>query len=102
MNDKTIWRLPVVMNRTGLARSSIYHKIGLREFPEPINLGVRGILTLSFLSRIEEMLRERYGRSDLLLCDYFDLIGGTSTGAIIAASLAWRHQQRKLPVDYSA
>src|SRR4051794_34744769 len=50
--------------------------------------GVRGVLTLGFLSRIETILRERYGRPDLTLADYFDLIGGTSTGAIIAAGLA--------------
>jgi predicted patatin/cPLA2 family phospholipase len=50
--------------------------------------GIRGILTLEYLSAIENMLRKRSGRDDFLLCDYFDLIGGTSTGSIIAAGLA--------------
>ena len=50
--------------------------------------GIRGSLALGFLERIETILRERYGRPDLLLRDYFDLIGGTSTGAIIAACLS--------------
>ena len=50
--------------------------------------GVRGILTLEYLSAIENMLKKRSGRDDFLLCDYFDLIGGTSTGSIIAAGLA--------------
>jgi uncharacterized protein len=50
--------------------------------------GIRGILTLEYLSAIESMLRKRGGRDDFLLCDYFDLIGGTSTGSIIAAGLA--------------
>ena len=51
--------------------------------------GLRGILTLSYLARIEEMLRERHNAGEeFRLCHYFDLIAGTSTGAIIAAALA--------------
>lgn len=49
--------------------------------------GIRGILTLQFLATIEGEVKSRLGR-DARLCDYFDLIGGTSTGAIIAAGLA--------------
>ena len=50
--------------------------------------GIRGALTLGFLKKMEELLRTQEGDPDLLLCDYFDLIGGTSTGSIIAAGLA--------------
>lgn len=50
--------------------------------------GIRGALTLGFLERIESILRERHNNPDLRLCEYFDLIGGTSTGGIIAAALA--------------
>src|SRR5271170_4659677 len=50
--------------------------------------GIRGILTLGYLGAIEDLLRGRTGNPNLLLCDYFDLIGGTSTGSIIAAGLA--------------
>jgi uncharacterized protein len=50
--------------------------------------GIRGILTLEYLSAMEDMLKKRSGRADFRLCDYFDLIGGTSTGSIIAAGLA--------------
>jgi len=49
--------------------------------------GIRGIVSLGFLARIESLLRAEHG-DDRLLCDHFDLIGGTSTGAIIAAALA--------------
>jgi patatin-like phospholipase len=44
--------------------------------------GIRGLLTLGILEKIEELVAPRK------LCDYFDYIAGTSTGAIIAAGLA--------------
>jgi Patatin-like phospholipase len=50
--------------------------------------GIRGILSLEYLAVIEEMLRSRTNQPGFCLADYFDLIGGTSTGAIIAATLA--------------
>ena len=51
--------------------------------------GIRGILTLEILLRMEHMLAEATGKGkDFRLCQFFDYIGGTSTGAIIAAGLA--------------
>ncbi len=50
--------------------------------------GVKGVLTLGLLKALEAELRRRSGDPDFVLSDYYDLIGGTSTGAIIAAGLA--------------
>src|SRR6202140_3963023 len=49
--------------------------------------GVRGVITVAFLELIEQVLSEREGR-DIRLGDWFDLVGGTSTGAVIAGALA--------------
>ena len=51
--------------------------------------GLRGVLTVAFLKKIEDILRVRTGGdASFRLSDYYDLIGGTSTGSIIAAGLS--------------
>lgn len=54
--------------------------------------GIRGAITIGYLEEMEKILSERYkdfiDPAKFRLCDYFDLIGGTSTGSIIAACLA--------------
>jgi predicted acylesterase/phospholipase RssA len=50
--------------------------------------GIRGIISLEVLVRLEELLRKKLKKPDLVLADYFDYIAGTSTGAVIAAALA--------------
>ena len=52
--------------------------------------GIRGLMTARVLLRLETLLKDRVagGSSEFRLCQYFDYIGGTSTGAIIAAALA--------------
>ena len=50
--------------------------------------GIRGFITLGYLERMEKLLQKRHNNVDLRLCDYFDLIGGTSSGSIIAGGLA--------------
>jgi hypothetical protein len=51
--------------------------------------GIRGVFSLELLLHMQTILRRHYGREDLLLRDHFDFFAGTSTGAIIAACLAW-------------
>ena len=51
--------------------------------------GVRGLITLGILKQVEDTLKARSADPDRFrLCDYFDLIGGTSTGALMATLLA--------------
>jgi uncharacterized protein len=55
--------------------------------------GIRGAFIAGFLADIESRLNCR-------LADYFDLIAGTSTGAIIAAALAFREPAAKIEEFY--
>src|SRR5438045_4998924 len=51
--------------------------------------GIRGVLTLEILLQLETQLKkETGGGDDFRLSSFFDYIGGTSTGAIIAAGLS--------------
>jgi len=51
--------------------------------------GIRGALTLGYLKKIEDILKAKHpDQPDFRMSDYFDLIGGTSTGAIIASLLS--------------
>ena len=40
---KKIYRLPEVMNMTGLSRSSIFLRVSTNEFPKPIKIGRRAV-----------------------------------------------------------
>lgn len=51
--------------------------------------GIRGVFSLMVLQRIEALFRTERGNPRLVLRDEFDFFAGTSTGAIIAALLAW-------------
>jgi len=83
--------------------------------------GVRGAITVAFLERIEKLLEEEIKRSkaaasslgpgagklrdqetepETRLCDWFDLVGGTSTGAIIAGALALGHSTAEIKDFY--
>jgi uncharacterized protein len=61
--------------------------------------GIRGVLSLEILAALESRLRGHYG-PDLTLAKYFDYIGGTSTGAIIAAGLAFGKSVAEIRQQY--
>ena len=61
MASKTIWRLPEVMARTGLPRSTVYHKMSLDEFPQSVNLGLRSVGWIS--EQVEEWIQDRIDAS---------------------------------------
>ena len=61
MASKTIWRLPEVMAHTGLSRSSIYSKMGLDDFPQSINLGLRSVGWIA--DEVEQWINDRIDRS---------------------------------------
>jgi predicted acylesterase/phospholipase RssA len=72
-----------------LTRDQHYQTSGPKRILALDGGGLRGILTLGYLRRIETVLRQRHGDDPAFrLCHYFDLVAGTSTGAIIAAALA--------------
>jgi len=62
--------------------------------------GIRGILTIQMLKKLERIVQERTNNSQATLSDYFDLIGGTSTGAIIAAALSMGWEVDKIDELY--
>ena len=57
--------------------------------------GIRGVIAAEVLTKIEEILITKDSPWDCL-GDYFDFIGGTSTGAILAAGLAKGMQAQEL------
>ena len=62
--------------------------------------GIRGVMTLEILRKIEQDLATATGKgASFRLGDFFDYIGGTSTGAIIAAGLAMGKSVQEL-IDF--
>ena len=50
--------------------------------------GILGLMSVEILAKLETDLRAKLGKPDLKLCDYFDFVCGTSTGAVIATCIA--------------
>jgi hypothetical protein len=62
--------------------------------------GVRGALTVAFLEKIEQILSDRLGYR-VRLGDWFDFVGGTSTGALIAGALALGYRTADIRTFYT-
>jgi hypothetical protein len=51
--------------------------------------GIRGLISIEILAKLEDLLRTALGRGEsFVLADYFDYVGGTSTGGILASGIA--------------
>jgi hypothetical protein len=61
--------------------------------------GVRGVIAVAFLEQIENLLCAHVGRP-VRLGDWFDFVGGTSTGAVIAGALALGYRTEGLKSFY--
>ena len=64
------------------------NKIGPRKLLACDGGGIRGIISIEVLARVEAELRKSSGNPKLVLAGYFDYVAGTSTGAIIATLIA--------------
>jgi hypothetical protein len=63
-------------------------KLGPRKLLACDGGGIRGIISIEVLAKIENELRASSKRPNLVLSEYFDYVAGTSTGAIIATLIA--------------
>ena len=63
--------------------------------------GVRGAMTIAFLERLEKLVEEIEGKP-VPLGEWFDLIGGTSTGSIIGCALALGYRAADIHSFYAS
>lgn len=58
----TLIRIKDVMNRTGLAKSTVYKYMSLGIFPQPIKLGTRAVAWVE--SEVEAWIKDSINRRD--------------------------------------
>jgi len=63
--------------------------------------GIKGIVSAYVLAELESVLKSRSGNKNAALVDYFDLVAGTSTGAILALMILCPQRDLRRP-KYSA
>lgn len=88
MNDNSVDRLGGWRRMVPHPVEAVLARTGSRKILSIDGGGIRGLIALGAVSEIERTLRAMSGQPDLRLCDYFDLIAGTSTGAVIATGLS--------------
>jgi prophage regulatory protein len=62
--SKRILRLPNVIDRTGLSRSTVYQRVSEGRFPKPVSLGARAVGWVE--SEIEEWIGKQIEESRTL------------------------------------
>ena len=63
--------------------------------------GILGLMSVEVLIAIEDLLRKRAGGgADFVLADFFDLVAGTSTGAVIASCISLGLPMRRIRQFY--
>ncbi|MEM9027145.1 MAG: patatin-like phospholipase family protein [Pseudomonadota bacterium] len=63
--------------------------------------GTRGIISIMFLKRMETVLREQTGYTDLRLSDVFDLVAGTSVGSMIATMVSLGYEVDEIEARFN-
>ena len=61
MATTTVWRLPEVVRRTGLSRSTIYEMVSREGFPRQVKLGRRAVGWLA--NDVDEWIRSKVDSS---------------------------------------
>jgi uncharacterized protein len=92
--------VPWVSRRNGLTLTERIGAPGPKRILSLDGGGIRGLISLQILRRIEFLLREATANPRLRLAEWFDFLGGTSTGAIIAACLALGMEVRQIEDFY--
>jgi hypothetical protein len=70
-----------------LAVQEVIKRAGPRKLLALDGGGIRGLISVEVLARLEDELRRDHG-ADFVLADAFDYVAGTSTGAILATCIA--------------
>jgi len=95
----------VLLCLSGFTGADNYAKILMSKIVRILSIdggGIRGILPATFLSILEEKLREKSGNENLRLAECFDFIAGTSTGGLLTCMYLTPDDNNALLPKYTA